>query len=296
MAEINPVLLKELRQRFRRGKTAWLLALYLFTIGGFVLAFIYLNWQNGPGYYQPNRSLEIFITLSVVQLFLLAFVAPGLTASVISGERERQTLNVLLTTRLSTWSIVWSKLVSSTAFVVVLIIATLPLYSIVFLYGGIAPGQVPGVFGFYLLTMFLFASLGIVCSAFFKRTGVSTLTTYGLVFALTGGTGFLAAFLTEVGRINRPETLVNPGFLNWIVEFLQQTNPVFVLLKILAAEDGIQTGVSLGLPYWANYTIFCLGLGLLLLFWSSRLLLLRPQGRFSRPADKHNHRGGSPNC
>ena len=274
MAEINPVLLKELRQRFRRGKTAWMLALYLLVLGGFVLAIIYLNWRNSPGFYQPGRSRDIFMTLSMAQLVLLAFVAPGLTASVISGERERQTLNVLLTTRLTTWGIIWSKLVSSIAFVVILVLATLPLYGIVFLYGGIAPEQVLGAFGFYLLTMFFFACLGITCSTFFKRTGISTLTSYGLVMAITGGTGFLVAFLSEVGKINRPESMVNPGFLAWVVQLLQDTNPVFVLMQIMG-EDGIKTGVSLGLPGWVVYTVFCLAVGFLLLYWSSKLLLPR---------------------
>ncbi|KUK82920.1 MAG: putative membrane protein, partial [Pelotomaculum thermopropionicum] len=142
LAEINPVLLKELRQRFRSGKTFWLLTLYLLVVGAFILGFMYLNWRNSPGMFQPNRSREFFMLLSATQLFLLAFVTPGLTAGVISGEREKQTLNVLLTTRLTPWQIIWSKLASASAFMVLLVFATLPLYSIIFLYGGIAPEQV----------------------------------------------------------------------------------------------------------------------------------------------------------
>lgn len=276
MAEINPVLLKELRQRFRTGKTAWLLALYLLVIGAFVLGFMYLNWRGSPGIFQPNRSHELFIMLSVTQLVLLGFVVPGLTAGVISGERERQTLNVLLTTRLTPRQIVWSKLVSSCAFVVLLVMATLPLYSIVFMYGGIAPGQVLGIFGFYLVTMFLFGCIGVCCSAFFKRTGVSTVTAYGLAFALSAGTGFLAVFLYEMNRLQgrghwSPETW-NPAFLAWVVEFLQDINPVFVLMQILG-ERGIPTGVNFGLPGWGIYTLFYLAAAFLLLHWSARLLL-----------------------
>lgn len=124
LAEINPVLLKELQQRFRSGKTSWLLALYLLAIGAFVLGFMYLNWHRFPGFFQPSRSRELFMLLSAAQLFLLAFVTPGLTAGVISGERERQTLNVLLITRLTAWQIIWSKLASSSAFVVLLVITT----------------------------------------------------------------------------------------------------------------------------------------------------------------------------
>lgn len=280
MAEINPVLLKELRQRFRSGKTSWLLALYLLVIGTFVLGFMYLNWRHSPGIFQPNRSRELFIMLSVTQLVLLAFVTPGLTAGVISGERERQTLNVLLTTRLTTWQIIWSKLVSSSAFVVLLVISTLPLYSIVFLYGGIAPGQVLGVFGFYLVTMFLFGCIGVACSSFFKRTGVSTITAYGLAFALSAGTGFLTVFLYEMGRFQHQgnwSPVTWTGFTAGAVQFLQDINPVFVLMRILG-ERGPETGVSLGLPYWGIYTVFYLVVGALLLYWSARLLSPRKRG------------------
>ncbi|NLI11264.1 MAG: ABC transporter permease [Peptococcaceae bacterium] len=281
MREINPVLLKELRQRFRTQKTSWLLALYLLVIGAFVLGFMYLNWRHSPGIFQPSRSRELFMMLSVTQLVLLAFVTPGLTAGVISGERERQTLNILLTTRLTARQIVWSKLVSSSAFVVLLVVATLPLYSIVFLYGGVAPGQVLGVFGSHLVTMFLFGSIGVACSSFFKRTGVSTVTAYGLAFALSAGTGFLAVFLYQMDRFQHQEAW-NPaawssGFIAGAVEFLQNINPVFVLMKILG-QGGIDTGVSLGLPYWGIYTVFYLALGVLLLYWSARLLSPRKRG------------------
>ena len=74
------------------------------------------------------------MVLSVLQLALIVFITPGLTAGVISSERERQTLNMLLTTTQSSTSIIIGKLVSSVAYLLLLMIASLPLYSIVFLY------------------------------------------------------------------------------------------------------------------------------------------------------------------
>lgn len=275
MAEINPVLSKELRLRFRTAKTAWLIALYLFVIGSFVLGFMYLNWRHNPEYFQPDLNQELFAVLSVAQLVLLAFVTPGLTAGAISGERERQTLDVLLTTRLSAGQIVWSKLASSSAFTTLLVIATLPLYSIVFIYGGISPWQVLGVFGFYLVTMFLFGCIGMACSTFFKKTGVSTVAAYGIAFVLSAGTGFLAVFLNELDRFYHnemwPTTGWPHGFVSGVIQFLQDINPVFVLMKILGV-DGIETGVSFGLPYWGDYAVFYLVAGIILLCWSARML------------------------
>src|SRR5690606_29751615 len=117
MKELNPVLLKEMRQRFRTYRSPLVLLLYLMVVGGFSLCYIYLRWRSAPSFFQPGSSKDIFMVLSMAQLGLLAFVVPGLTAGVISGERERQTLNVLLTTELSPLGIVVSKMISSCSFI-----------------------------------------------------------------------------------------------------------------------------------------------------------------------------------
>jgi ABC-type transport system involved in multi-copper enzyme maturation permease subunit len=262
---INPVLLKELRQRFRNIKSPMLVALYLLVIGALVLGYIYLRWRQSPGYYRPGTSREIFILLSMAQLGLIGFVTPGLTAGAISGERERQTLNVLLTTKLSTWGIVISKMLSSISFMVLLVLATLPLYNIVFLYGGIAPTQVLGVFGFYMVTVYLFAAVGVACSTYFKRTGISTVTTYGLVFALGVGTVLLGGFIYEVTRGPYPTPTPLISLL------LMDINPVMVMLQVLG-ENAVGMERDIWLPYWSIYLIFYLVVGTLLLFWSGRRL------------------------
>ncbi|GBF34616.1 hypothetical protein DCCM_3735 [Desulfocucumis palustris] len=264
---VNPVLLKELRQRFRTVKSPLLVSLYLLVIGALVLGFIYLRWRDMPGYYRPDTSREIFIILSMVQLFLVGFVTPGLTAGAISGERERQTLNVLLTTRLTTRGIIVSKMLSSISFMVLLVLATLPLYNIVFLYGGISPSQVLGVFGFYMVTVFLFAAVGVACSTYFKRTGVSTVTSYGIVFILGLGTLLLGGFIYEVLRVPGPGPYQTP----LITQFLLDINPVVVMMRILG-ENGFGPERNIGLPYWAVYILFYVIAGLLLLLWSSSKL------------------------
>ena len=267
MIGVNPVLVKELRMRFRNFKGPLILALYLLVIGGFILGFIYLTWHDSAAF-NPTRSREIFTALSVTQLILLGFVTPGLTSGVISGERERQTLNVLLTTELSPRTIVISKMISSCAFTLLLIAATLPLYSIVLMFGGIAPGQLLGVFGFYLVTMFLFAAIGIACSTFFKRTGISTVTAYGLTAFLGAGTAFIAVFIYEV--IQRSQNFPRTDDVPLIVQLLLDINPMMVLVRILG-ED-VLSDPAWVVPYWVTYLVFYIGLGVLLLLWSGYLL------------------------
>lgn len=268
--KMNPVLLKEMRQRFRTFRTPLIISLYLLTIGGFCLGYIYLSWRNMPGFYQPGRSRELLITLSMVQLILLAFVTPGLTSGAISAEREKQTLNVLLVTRLRPLGIVVGKMTSSIAFMVLILLATLPLYNMILLYGGFSPGQMLGVFAFYLVTVFMLGSVGMACSAFFQKTGSSTVMAYGMVFAIMVGTILLGAFIYEVTRAPSQVPLPVP----LASQILQDLNPPMVMLRILG-EEGMSPVRDLGLPYWGVYTAFYLLLSAALLLWSASKL--RPQ-------------------
>lgn len=268
MKELNPVLLKELRQRFRSYRSPLVILLYLLVLGGFSLGYIYLKWRNGPAFFQPGSSKEIFMVLSMAQLGLLTFVVPGLTAGVISGERERQTLNVLLTTELSPLSIVVSKVISACSFMVLLLFATLPLYSLVFMYGGMSPSQIAGVFGFFLICMFLFAAIGVACSTYFKRTGVSTITTYAVVFFLLAGTGFLAGFLYELYRSQASMAMLQLRETPLVVQILQDINPVMVMMRILGENASFGPGREMWLPYWGTFTVTYLAMGVLLVLWS----------------------------
>lgn len=269
MREYNPVLLKELRQRFRSYRSPLIIVLYLIVLGGFSLGFIYLNWRTSPAFFQPGSSKEIFAVLSMAQLGLLAFVVPGLTAGVISGERERQTLNVLLITELSPISIITGKMVSACSFTGLLLFATLPLYSLVFMYGGIAPSQIMGLFGFYLVSMLLYASVGVSCSTYFKRTGVSTVTTYGIVFFLVAGTGLLAGFIYALYQNQANMAMLNIRETPLVVMLLQDINPVIVLVRILGEDAQIGPGREMWLPYWGTYTLVSLVLSFALIAWSS---------------------------
>ena len=177
----------------------------------------------------------MFLFISIAQLGLIAFMTPGLTAGVVSGEREKQTLNLLLTTQQSSTSIILSKLFASLSFMTLLVISTMPVFSIVFLYGGISPGQVATVFAFYLFTMLAFGSFGVLFSTLMRRTMLSVITSYGLTVFLYGGTAFLYLILgmmLESTMVNQPNA---PGYYSWL-GYLMGLNPVAALASIFEPE------------------------------------------------------------
>jgi ABC-2 type transport system permease protein len=270
---VNPVLNKEFKLRFRTFKSFLGILFYLLALAILIIGFVFIeSMNNSQGYFKPDQSREMFMVLSVLQLALILFITPGLTAGVISSERERQTLNIMLTTSQSSTSIIVSKLISSISFLLLLIIASLPLYSIVFLFGGISPGQLLMMIGFYTFTIITFGSLGVLFSTLIRKTIVSMVTTYGVTLFLAGGTAFLTLILMQLDRGFYTAT----GGNNPAPYFTAMLNPPLVLLGTFQPEivKEIQRGTGIEFPLWISflisYTVIFLGA-----LWLS-IKMLRP--------------------
>lgn len=235
---INPVLDKEFRLRMRTPRAMWTLFFYLFAISLLSLSAIYLTQGisgSGGASFNPEQSKVLFYFLSMAQLGLIAFMAPGLTAGVISGEREKQTLNLLLTTQQSSATIILSKLVSSLGFMLLIVFATIPVYSMMFLYGGVSPKQLVLVFVFYVFMMVLLGSIGILFSTLLKRTMISVIVTYGVALFMFAGTAviyFVAMNIAQQNVYNGPGTVTATNSHSWVGHIIA-LNPVGALYSIL---------------------------------------------------------------
>jgi ABC-type transport system involved in multi-copper enzyme maturation permease subunit len=142
----------------------------------------------------------IFGAILVLQTVLTVMVAPALTAGAISAEREKQTFELLITTPVSTLGLVVGKLISSLAFLFLLIAASVPLMSVVFAFGGLAPEDM--VRAYVLLTALAFGigSIGLFMSALIKRTQIATVLSYIIVLILMFGTLALHTYLMASTR------------------------------------------------------------------------------------------------
>ena len=271
----NPVLMKELKLRFRffksiTGMLSYLIAMTIF-IGGFFL--IVTNF-GGTGFLRPVESFYMFLMLSILQMGLVLFITQGLTAGSISSEREKQTLNMLLMTTQSSWQIVLGKLMSSIAFLGFLLVAGLPIYSVVFLFGGVSPTQLLTVFFFYFVTMIAIGSIGIFLSTVTKRTITAMITTYGAMIFLAGFTAFFFFISLIIAQSSAyASTGATPTFIPFAY-FWASINPGALVLTVLSGELAIAlkqtTGVNF--PIWIPYLIFYVGLTVLMLFLSVKKL------------------------
>jgi len=266
---INPVLNKEIKLRFRSVKSFLGVFFYLLAIGGIAVGFMLINTVfSATAMFRPEQSRIMFMVLSFVQMGLILFMTPGLTAGVISGERERQTLNILLTTPQSSTSIILSKLVSSIAYLLLMIVSSLPLYSIVFLFGGVSPSLLLTTFSFYFVVMVTIGSLGVMFSTLIRKTIISTIITYGVALFLAGGT----AFITVIGM----ELLANPNFnqTSFMPYLSGMLNPFIILVSVF--EDGItqelQNRSGIGFSMVASFIISYLLITILSLLISIKKL------------------------
>jgi ABC-2 type transport system permease protein len=265
----NPLIVKEMRERFRAKKTIWVLALYLFAMGAMLLGFMYIVQLNDLT--APGENRDLFIITAALQYGMLCFIAPALSAGAISGERERQTLHVLLTTQLSPRQIVLSKLITSLAFMFLLVIASLPLYSFVFLYGGISPKQLLTLVLFFAVNILFFGSLGLFCSTWIRRTGVSTITAYALAFFFVVGTGLLFLFIGEMLHQLYPTQFLYEEVWNLPgLQILGALNPVIVMFQVMGQNLG--PSVQFFMSPWLFFSICYTALSAILVLWSAYLL------------------------
>ena len=227
---INPILEKELKVKMRGWKSPILISIYIFVLcGGIFLAFWRMNTSN---YFGPQVALEVYCVLSIVQFVLLSMITPTLTATAISGERERQTLDLLLCTETSAFSIVWGKLTASIAHVILLMIASLPILGTIFMFGGINLLDFVVVFLNYIVMCFFLASLGIFFSTIFKKNLTSIIVTYAVALFIYFNQLIMAFITAEF--IYDLYSYLEDSFIGNIYLLI---NPIVGFMSVLYPDD-----------------------------------------------------------
>ncbi|MEO6796789.1 MAG: ABC transporter permease [Candidatus Dormibacter sp.] len=188
----NPIIAKEFRSRMRTWRSPVAMTVYILLIGGLgwaIFSAMTFSARNSYGGGQSaNYGQGLFTYLVIFQMVLLTFITPALTAGAISSEREHQTIDLLFVTRIPPFSIIWGKLLASMSFVLLLLLLSVPIFSLVFLFGGIELDQVLAAFLVTAVTALTLGIIGIACSTAFRRTLPATVAAYGAALVLLAGT------------------------------------------------------------------------------------------------------------
>ncbi len=206
---ISAIIVKELRGRMRGRRAFIIITLHVLLLAGFAWMFMRLSEESLAGfssyggqatYASASIGRGIFISLLMLQTLMVAVLAPAATAGAISSEREHQTLELLAVTPISSLAIVLGKLFSALAWLFVLILASIPVTALVFVFGGVAPDDMVRGYIVLFATVIGLGSVGIFFSALTRRTGASTGLTFVVTLALVIGSLFLWFFLSSTAE------------------------------------------------------------------------------------------------
>lgn len=290
---LMPILFKEFRTQLRGNRAAFLVTLYV----GLLLLALHLIYRSVAGqvnFGEPLVSAQIgqalFTGLALALQGLTVYLAPATTVHAISAEYERRTFDMLLTTPLSAPQVLLGKLLAALAFVLLLLVVALPLFSIVILFGGVTLTDIGRVFLTVLLSAVVGSLLGLFCSVVTRQTYAATLICYALLTAIIGGTLF-AANLWSVTHSMQPAppeyVVVNP--LSAIASALASARPPevistgtlrpLVMLSLLTQGTIIRRGGEVNvLPLYRVTWMLYLGVALFL-FWAC-LYAVQPRRRW----------------
>jgi len=268
--KINPVLLKELEVKMRSSKAVFLIGGYNLVLGLLTMFIMKLTMSGNMGRADQSNIFTTYIFMVIVQFCLIGLIAPALTAGAISGEREKQTLDILMSTTLRPISIITGKLFASLSHIILLVVSSIPIFSVIFLYGIIGSKELIQVFIYYIITAITLGSIGIFFSTFIKKSTAANVLSYSLVIFLTVGTLLITIFYIQLVVLkNNQSSPYNDTF------WLMYTNPFAGLASLLTSQLGQGMGRFLpglnlsskqsGLLLWHVNSMFNLVLSAILL-------------------------------
>ncbi len=296
----NPIVLKELRGRMRGNRAYLVITAYVGLMGLFALL-LYLGYTASltTSVYDSNSQIVgkvVFGGVVGVELFMVCFIAPAFTAGAISGERERQTYELLRTTLMPARSLVLGKLTSALSFIVLLLFIALPVQSLAFLFGGVALEEVLIALVILLTTALASGASGIFFSALMRRTLGASVVTYAfalvvvvgvpvvalLALAFTGpylGSSFYGGYYSPTAAEIMIQLLLMVGM--WALICLNPLAAGFITeIMLISGEHNaftmtttIASGQSITLlGPWIPYTLICLFFSLITILLSIQLV------------------------
>jgi ABC-2 type transport system permease protein len=224
---LNPVLRNESRLTVRTPRFTIMLLIYISILSAGTLLFyntysneIYASGLNMQG------SIILYIGMAFAQAVLLMFIVPSLTATSICSEREKQTLDILLSTRLSPFQIIIGKLLASSLKVIMLIVCTIPLYAVCALIGGVKISNILVLILSFIINTIFVGAIGVFVSTYVKTSKVATALTYAIVLFIFVGTIVIAYVIWMItmlrlsgGPITTPPTISPIIYLSPAVGF-----------------------------------------------------------------------------
>ncbi|MBM4148478.1 MAG: ABC transporter permease [Lentisphaerae bacterium] len=165
----DPLLLKELRTRMRARTVVAAGNLYVVALCAVVMAGLLVGGGIGEALGWEIGS-TLFRTLVYTQAFLMLFVSPLVAASAVTGEVEQKTWDSLRAAPVTPGRVMGAKLAAAIACFLMLIVVSLPISSISFILGGVAPSDMLAAYVYTILCTGAAGAMGLYWSTRFERS------------------------------------------------------------------------------------------------------------------------------
>lgn len=249
----NPVYKREKTVRARSFR----IPMILFAFNGILSVAALLNMYQTVSQVRISSSiqygsfLQLYAFVATLEFMLLMFIMPALTSGSISGERERQTLELLFTTKMSSKDIVLGKLFSAVEQLMVLVVSSLPMVLLTFVYGSVNFADLGLLLLFFIVVAFFAGGIGILFSALIRKSTFSNVCTYGVLLLIVVGTYMLNIFMLSMNEMQINNLILQFGETRPVANagaavYLLLLNPAATFAEILGSQvAGSAGGLSI---------------------------------------------------
>lgn len=292
----NPVYKREVTVRGRSLR----LPLIVMVFNGILAAVAMLNMYSVVAQVRISATiqytsfLQLYAFVCTLEFLLLMFIMPALTSGSISGERERQTLELLFTTKMTPGQIIKGKLFSAFSQLLILVVSSFPVILTTFVYGGVDFRDLALLMICYVTVAMFAGGIGILASSFMRRSTFSNVCTYGVLLMVVVGTYMINLFTYRMSEMKisgyvRQMGEAVPKADSGGAIYLLLINPVVTFIQILGNQvSGAANTLSLSrflgnrpedfvIANWIPVSL-CVQIVLAALFIRAAVYFLNPAG------------------
>lgn len=247
---VNPVLRNESKISVRSIKFTLMIFAYIAALS--VAVMIYYSSVNeaifSNGLYLESSKL-FYVVMAIGQAILLLFIVPALSSTAICSEREKQTLDILLSSKLTPLQIIIGKVSASSLRVIILIISTMPLYAIGALIGVVKISNILSLIVFFIVNTIFVSSIGVFISTCAKTSKVSTTLSYAVVLAIYMGIIVITWAILII-------TIYNKDMSGTALTTMPKASPIVYLSPVVGFVSLLLNQVGLGLEFSSIFSEF----------------------------------------
>ncbi|MDU5261532.1 MAG: ABC transporter permease subunit [Clostridium celatum] len=247
---VNPVLRNESKIAVRSIKFTLMIFAYIAVLS--IAVMIYYNSVNeavfSNGLYLESSKL-FYVVMALGQAILLLFIVPALSSTAICSEREKQTLDILLSSKLTPLQIIIGKVSASSLRVIILIISTMPLYAIGAIIGVVKMSNILSLILFFIVNTIFVSSIGVFVSTYIKTSKVSTALSYALVLFIYIGIIVITWAILMI-TVYKMSMSGNP------ITTVPKASPIIYLSPVVGFVSLLLNQVGLGLNFNSMFSEF----------------------------------------